>query len=184
MIGDDKMTRHSMQTTRFATMLNKTVVLLLITLSLTSCKVEHKAPVLDAVNYDQLNNIMLKNDDVLYVVNFWATWCKPCMEELPHFLEVNDENASNKNFKMILVSLDKSDNLRHGVQAVVNSMDIKTDVYLLDDAKRMNEWIPAINENWSGSIPATAFYKNGKQLDFHEGQLSKSELQELIKNNL
>ena len=48
----------------------------------------------------------------------------------------------------------------------------------------MNEWIPAINDQWSGSIPATALYKNGKQLEFHEGKLSKSELEKLIKKHI
>ena len=63
-------------------------------------------------------------------------------------------------------------------------MQIKPDVLLLDDAKRMNEWIPAINNQWSGSIPATALYKNGKQLEFHEGKLTKPELEKLIKKHI
>ncbi|MCO4820169.1 MAG: redoxin domain-containing protein, partial [Bacteroidetes bacterium] len=126
---------------------------------------------LEAVNYDLLFDNIKTNDGKLYVVNFWATWCKPCMEELPYFLEVDDTYNSKDDYQMILVSLDKSSALQTEVKRVVRSMQIKPDVLLLDDAKRMNEWIPAINDQWSGSIPATALYKNGKQLEFHEGKL-------------
>jgi len=138
----------------------------------------------EAVKYDQLLSIVKQNDDKLYVVNFWATWCRPCMEELPHFLEVDAEYRTNKKYEMILVSLDMSSNLHEGVAKVVKTMHIQPDVLLLDDAKRMNDWIPMIDTDWDGAIPVTAFYKNGKQLYFHEGQLSKSELEQLIKKHI
>ncbi|MFT5724652.1 MAG: thiol-disulfide isomerase/thioredoxin [Bacteroidia bacterium] len=156
---------------------------LIIIISLFGCQKPKQAR-LDAVNYEALKSVIEKNDNKLYVVNFWATWCKPCMEELPHFLEVDEQFSKNKNYEMILVSLDKSSNLNVGVANVVRTMAITPDVLLLDDAKRMNEWIPAINEKWSGSIPATALYKNGIQLSFKEGKLTKQELETLIHKHI
>lgn len=158
------------------------VVLCLIMIG-CSTKDKAQAPKLEAVNYDQLFSLVQQNDDKLYVVNFWATWCRPCMEELPHFLEVDDEYRKGDDYQMILVSLDKSTNLNTTVAGVVKRMNIKPDVLLLDDAKRMNDFINLINVEWSGSIPATVLYKNGKQLAFHEGQLSKEELDDLIKTH-
>ncbi|MFT7591403.1 MAG: thiol-disulfide isomerase/thioredoxin [bacterium] len=163
--------------------IRETVTVLLFLTLIVGCTQEQK-PRLEVVNYDQLFDIIKPSDDKLYVVNFWATWCKPCMEELPHFLELDADFRSNKKYEMILVSLDNPSNLKTGVVRVVQTMNIQPNVFLLDDAKRMNEWIPAINEDWSGSIPATAFYKNGVQLEFHEGQLTKEELNNLIQKYL
>jgi len=55
---------------------------------------------------------------------------------------------------------------------------------LLDDNKHMNEWIPAIDKNWSGAIPATVFYRNGEKVEFIENKILLSELEQLIKKYL
>ncbi|NLN33186.1 MAG: TlpA family protein disulfide reductase, partial [Flavobacteriaceae bacterium] len=55
---------------------------------------------------------------------------------------------------------------------------------LLDDNKRMNEWIPATDANWSGAIPATVMYKNGEKVFFKELKMTKYELEDLIDDNL
>jgi len=136
------------------------------------------------VNYDQLKTIINRNDNKLYVVNFWATWCKPCVEELPGFMEVNNQFKQKKEFKMILVSLDRASELDTKVKPFIAKNNIEAEVYLLDDNKRMNEWIPAIDKNWSGAIPATVFYRNGQKLYFIEDKLNKNELIKIIKQHL
>lgn len=141
-------------------------------------------PVRASVNYDQLKEIIEKNDDKLYVVNFWATWCRPCIEELPHFVEVSSAYENQAPFQMILVSLDKAELLETDVAQMITKLHIDNDVYLLDDNKRMNYWISAVDSTWSGAIPATVFYKNGQKLHFTEGQLTKEELNTIIQQHL
>ncbi|HLW63515.1 MAG TPA: thioredoxin domain-containing protein [Flavobacterium sp.] len=135
-------------------------------------------------DYNDLFAKFTKNDDKLYVINYWATWCKPCVEELPDFMEVNNELKDNAHFKMILVSLDKASALETDVQNFIKDNNISTDVYLLSDNKRQMQWIPKVNERWSGAIPSTAFYKNGEQVAFVEGQLNKQQLKEIIHQHL
>ena len=53
-------------------------------------------------NFNDLEKALVKENDTLYVINFWATWCAPCVKELPHFESYNNEN-SNKKIKVILV---------------------------------------------------------------------------------
>ena len=133
------------------------------------------------VNFEQLEPEFTKTDDVLYVVNFWATWCAPCVKELPDFMAVNSEFSNSDDFRMILVSLDDSDNLEGPVKKFIEDKNLKgVELYLLDDIKRMNEWIPAIDSSWSGSIPATLFIKNGKSLKFVPGAIEKDELRKII----
>lgn len=146
----------------------------------SACSATKKEQVLAVVNYDELKSVVQKNDDVLYVVNFWATWCGPCVEELPWFMEVNDELKDKANYKMILVSLDNADDLETHVRPFVTERKLSPDIYLLDDNKRMNFWIQDIDSNWSGNIPATVFYKNGKKLFFIDGQTDKETLRKTI----
>jgi thiol-disulfide isomerase/thioredoxin len=144
-------------------------------------RVDHNVKV---VNFDKLESIIKKKDNKLYVVNFWATWCRPCVLELPEFMEVNRMYRTNPNFKMMLVSLDLAKEVESVVQPFLVKNKIDAEVYLLDDNKRMNQWIPAVDKNWGGSIPATAFYRNGIKLDFKENKMQKSELVKLISKYL
>ena len=140
--------------------------------------------VLKIVDFDELKTIINQKDDKLYLVNFWATWCKPCVAELPGFMEVNKIYRNNPHFKMILVSMDMAKDLNTAVKTFITKNNITPDVYLLDDNKRMNEWIPTIDTNWSGAIPATVFYRNGEKLEFIENVVEKEELVKLINRHL
>ena len=138
-------------------------------------------PVIRVVDYKRLKPIYTKENDTLYVVNFWATWCRPCVEELPHFMSVNDKFRENSRFKMILVSLDDAEKANGTVKNFAKRLKLNVDNYLLDDIKKMNEWIPDVDSLWSGSIPATLFIKNGRGLRFVENSLDKDELESIIK---
>ncbi len=138
----------------------------------------------EVVNYEQLSSHLLQKDNTLYIVNYWATWCKPCVEELPHFMEVNKSLEGKDNVEMILVSLDNARNVETHVKPFIAENKIPVKCYVLDDIKKMNEWIPATDPSWSGAIPATIFYKNKERLFFIEGQLSKEELETQINKHL
>ncbi len=161
----------------------KSLILSIIILVIMACD-NKPVIVLKTVNFDELSQIINKNDDVLYVVNFWATWCSPCVEELPEFMEINREFYKTGNFKMILVSLDKASELETEVKPFIENKKIDVDVYLLDDNKRMNYWIPSIDAGWTGAIPATVFIRNGQKLHFEENKLDKNELKQIVQMNL
>jgi len=149
--------------------------------SISISNVNHNVTV---VNFDKLESIIKKNDNKLYVVNFWATWCRPCVMELPEFMEVNRMYHDNPKFKMILVSMDIAVEADSNVHQFLVKNKIDADVYLLDDNKHMNQWIPAIDKSWGGSIPATVFYRNGVKLEFKESKMQKSELMKIISKYL
>ncbi len=154
----------------------KRIALLLLTVHATM------AQEVKVVKYEQLQEAIAAEKDKLLVVNFWATWCGPCLAELPHFMEVNRENKGDAGFKMILVSLDPVRQLEK-VKQVIARRKLETEHYLLDDNARMNEWIPVFDAGWGGGIPATFIYKNGKKAEFVERGLSKAELKNLISNH-
>ncbi|RQV99244.1 TlpA family protein disulfide reductase, partial [bacterium] len=114
-----------------------------------------------------------------YVVNFWATWCKPCIEEMPHFLEVASEMKDEK-IKFIFVSLDFPTQKESRLLPFLEKHEIREHVILLNDPNS-NEWINRVDADWSGAIPATLIYKNDNR-SFHESSLSKKELITIIKS--
>lgn len=133
------------------------------------------------IDSDVLQAITHNYNDTTYVVNFWATWCKPCVKELPEFEEVN-QHFKSKKFKMILVSLDFDTQLDSKVKPFVKDQNIQSKVVLLADTKQ-NDWIDKVNPEWSGSIPVTVIYNNDFYF-FKEGSMSYDELNEIITKNI
>ncbi len=125
----------------------------------------------------QLQNRVVQNNDTLYVVNFWATWCKPCVEEIPYFEEVQRQFERQK-VKVMLVSLNSLKEL-NSVQKFVTQKNIQSETLILQ-AGNPNIWLNQIDSTWSGAIPATVFYKNGKKVFFTEGELNDYQLDSLI----
>nr|WP_315031600.1 TlpA disulfide reductase family protein [uncultured Chryseobacterium sp.] len=135
------------------------------------------------MKYEKLEQKIQQEKAQLLVVNFWSTTCGPCIKELPHFMEINNEYAGDSKFKMILVSLDRLAD-KEKVLKFIKSKSLTAEVVLLDDIKRMNTWIPKFEKDWDGNIPVTLFYKNGQKIKFNDGEMSKEELGKAITENL
>jgi thiol-disulfide isomerase/thioredoxin len=127
-----------------------------------------------AFESDYLSNL---SADTTYVINFWATWCAPCVKELPYFEQLREGNEM-KPFKMILVSLDFKSKLE-GVKSLIAKKGIQSEVVLLADG-RASEWIDLVDSTWSGAIPATLVIKNNKRYFYEKSYESYKELEEDI----
>ena len=120
-----------------------------------------------------------KHVDTLLIVNFWATWCKPCVEELPYFEQIQKEFLAQK-VKVILVSQDDPEQLDSRVNAFIRKKKLQSEVWLMTESNP-NTWIDAVDVNWTGAIPATLIVKpNGSYAGFHEKSLNYEELKSLI----
>lgn len=139
---------------------------------------EVKFPVYD---FEGLKPLLMKDDEKTYVINFWATWCKPCVEEMPYFEKMYAEQKKN-NVELIFVSLDMPSMWKSRLEPFVEQKQLKGKVVILDDPK-MNDWIPKVDENWSGGIPATLIY-NTKDRTFFEGGFTYESLNQELKKFL
>ncbi len=128
---------------------------------------------LTVLDFNGLKPYLNKNDGKTYVVNFWATWCAPCVKELPHFESLN-KNLNKNGVEVLLVSLDFPHQYDSKLKPFIKKNNIKSEVLVLDDPD-MNSWIPKVDKNWSGSIPATIIY-NGKDRKFFERSFTYDEL--------
>jgi len=106
-----------------------------------------------------------KSDDTIRVFNFWATWCKPCVQELPYFDSLKLHNSKSP-IKLVLISLDFENQIKTVLEPFLLKNNISTEVVVLTDAK-VNVWIDKISPLWSGAIPATLVLK-GNRSNFYE----------------
>ena len=133
---------------------------------------------LEIYDYDGLEPLINKVDEKIHVVNFWATWCAPCVKELPYFEEINANY--NDRVEVLLVSLDFPRNYDSKLKPFMKKHNLKSKVIAFDDIDQ-NRWIPAINKNWTGALPATILYNKNKR-QFYEQSFTKEELEIELKS--
>ena len=136
---------------------------------------------LEIYDFNGLEPYLNKSDDKIYVVNFWATWCAPCVKELPHFEELN-KNYKNKNVEVMLVSLDFPSQYDKKLKPFIKKHDLQSKILVLDDVDQ-NTWIPKINKNWDGAIPVTIIYNKDKR-EFYDRTFTYAELETELKQFL
>jgi thiol-disulfide isomerase/thioredoxin len=129
------------------------------------------------VKFDGLQQILNTKSDQIQVINFWATWCAPCIKELPLLEKLNSTNDFNA--KITLINLDYADKVEK-VNEFVARKNIRSEVLLLDEID-YDSWINKVDKQWSGAIPATLIFdpKTGKR-KFIEKELKDGELETLI----
>jgi thiol-disulfide isomerase/thioredoxin len=137
-----------------------------------------QVPVYD---FDNFEHLLHQKNDTVYIVNFWATWCVPCVKELPEFEKIN-ANYKDRNVSVLLVSLDMSRDYDKRLLPFIEKHNLKSQVVMLDDP-RSNRWIPKVSEEWSGAIPATVIYRNDKRA-FYERTFTYEELENELLNFL
>ena len=111
------------------------------------------------------------------IINIWATWCKPCIEELPYFQE---EIKKHDSLQLLLVSLDFKEAFPDGITKFMNKRKITAPVVWLDETNA-DFFCPKIDPKWSGAIPATLFINNKTGYrHFVEEQISHEKLKQEI----
>lgn len=138
--------------------------------------IEGKAQQAELIKLSQLQTLIEEKSDHIKVINFWATWCAPCVKELPLFESLNQ---NRKDAKVILVSMDIDlDPNPEKVYKFVVRKKVQSQVVILDE-RDPNSWINKIDKNWSGALPSTLFVNtvNGKrkfvEKEMHAGDLEK-----------
>lgn len=133
---------------------------------------------LKVYNFEHFKPFLTVNDDeTIRVVNFWATWCKPCVAELPVFERLNAQ-YKNEQVEVILVSLDFPDQINSRLIPFMKKEGIKSEVILLDDPHG-DVWIPQVSDSWSGAIPATLIITS-ETYSFYERSFNYKDLEDEV----
>lgn len=138
-----------------------------------------KAQSASLIRLDQLEARLAAGRDTTFIVNFWATWCGPCVEELPGFVRIQQEQGDSK-LRVLLVSLDFKSKLQSEVNPFLKKKAIPLECFLLDEQDQQAV-IARVSGKWSGAIPATLVVNTASsRREFHEREFTYQELKKLI----
>jgi len=150
-----------------------------VVLSMTIGSASLQAQKIEKIGVPELEKILASPENVLHVVNFWATWCPPCITELPYFEKMSKE-YQGKGVKFILISLDFPSQIDSRLIPFLKSNKITADVRVMTDLD-YNSWIEKVDGSWQGNIPVTLFFNNARKIKyFHPSELTEKELKDLI----
>jgi len=136
----------------------------------------------EVIKIEGLQNLLAETEHEIHVINFWATWCAPCVKEMPQFIELAE---SHPEVSISLVSLDFIDHLDTKVIPFLDKRNINLRTLLMDEVD-YNLWIDMVDPSWSGAIPATIIIEpsTGKRIflekEFENGELEQ-DFQSFIK---
>ncbi len=133
-------------------------------------------------SFDEMAHIFQYQNDTTYIINFWATWCKPCVEELPYFEDIHKKYA-NQPVKVILVSLDFKTHIETKLLPFIKENKLESEVISLVDSDA-NSWIDKVDTNWDGAIPITIVYNKNKRKYIGEQFANHDELESILKTFL
>ena len=138
---------------------------------------------IEYIKIPELTKILNNPDNKLFVINFWATWCPPCIKELPNFEKAAKDYDPAK-VKFILISLDFPSQIGKRLLPFLKKNKITLDVAVMTDVD-YNSWIDLVDPLWQGNIPATLFLNNATQKRyFHMGTVDGPELKKYINSFL
>jgi thiol-disulfide isomerase/thioredoxin len=142
-----------------------------------------KAQEVSVVKFEELEKMLGQSEKTVQVFNFWATWCAPCVKELPYFESLHMRN--HKDVEVILISLDFPEKMDR-VKAFVKRKKLSPRILLLDESDA-NSYINRVDKSWSGTIPATLIIntRTGKRKfvghEIQEGDLERY-IEDLLKS--
>ncbi len=152
------------------------LISLIIVASNISLALSQEVGEVTKISFTQLEKEIAKPSDKIKIINFWATWCKPCVAEMPHFEEVSLINKGD--VELYFVSLDFPEELNK-VKSFQQKKKLSAEIILLDETN-YDYFMPKISKEWTGAIPATLFVDTEGNRYFYEQPFSKKELSEVV----
>lgn len=108
------------------------------------------------VSSAEVFNIIRQDSGNVVMINAWASWCKPCKEEMPYLLRMKKE-LHDKKFKLILVSGDDLDELESAVRPALKKLGVDFTTYIMNDSTQ-EAFMEAMNPVWDGAFALPTSY--------------------------
>jgi thiol-disulfide isomerase/thioredoxin len=136
-------------------------------------------PTVQLLTASGLRDIIRHRNGKVLVLNIWATWCLPCMEEFPSLMRITDTYDTNK-VEVVGISIDYADEIPSKVIPFLKKNKIPFRMYLAQFSSQ-EQFINSLKRSWNGAIPATFIYdRNGRQKIALIGEQSFEQFQSSI----
>ncbi len=129
-------------------------------------------------DYNELADLFRQHNDTTYLINFWATWCKPCLEELPLLQELAEEERDAP-LRVILVSLDTDTAAIARIPDYLVRQQVGLPNAVLTDERQ--EWKTALDEHWDGTLPTTFIYRNALRYVYRRNFRTLPDVREAVR---
>lgn len=159
-------------------------ILLISLLLVPSCqKIQKLQTNVTQIDSTNLQNLIDESRNSVLVINVWATWCVPCVEEMPDLIKLA-KYYENENVNLIGISIDYPEEIETKILPFLQQHKINFPVYV-NNFNNDEVLINFLNSNWSGAIPATFVYdKKGIQKDFLLGKHSFIDFKTAVEKHL
>ena len=105
---------------------------------------------------EEIKAIFDKARGNVVLVNFWATWCKPCVKEFPELTKLY-KNYNDKGFELVFISLDDQQDIDSKLKPFLKKQGVDFLSYY-SAFSNAEELIDYIDKNWQGAIPSSYIY--------------------------
>ena len=123
----------------------------------------------EVIDVGGLKQLVTQRNGKILFLNFWATWCQPCVEEFPEIVRLASEMPDTE-IEFVAVSLDYPDEVESKILPFIREKKVPFKV-LVADAKDQDTFINAVSPRWNGALPLTIIYDvEGQQRSFLVGQ--------------
>ncbi len=131
------------------------------------------------VKIEELKKEYIKTNDTTYIVNFFATWCGPCLQEMP-IVNKFYQSTKDKKIQLLFVSLDGGI-APAKLAKFIKKQKMEASVFVLNESSDFS-WLPYIDSRWQGSIPATMIVNSSKKVKaFFETPMENGQLEFYLK---
>ena len=138
-----------------------------------------KEPVtLESADVQTIKTLMTNNTPKMLLINVWATWCGPCLIELPEFVTMN-RMYRNGNFELVTISADTPDRKAKAL-TVLQERQVAARNYIFE-GKDLDALANALDAEWAGGLPYTILVApGGKIIQRQMGQVDSMKLKKVI----
>jgi thiol-disulfide isomerase/thioredoxin len=131
------------------------------------------------VDASDVKEIVASHEGEVVLLNFWATWCPPCVREFPELVEVEKEYRG-RGVAVISVSIDFPEKLEKELLPFLEEHQPDFEVYLKKDGD-VTVFTRTIDPEWKGTLPATFFYdRQGRSSVKRYSEMTRPEMERIL----